>query len=226
MTEESETVNLIETVPDVVESEVESSEEDEDEVVEEDYIPIVLRPKEKVQTKAELAAEKKLEKQKAKLATDEEKLAIKKEKKRISDKKYQDKIKTKVIEKTKLIYIMTDRDGTEVERIDGARMSSKTKKLLVKEDLATKAELEMGMKLKRLADNSVKKKKPRSEAQLANDKRLGQARQERLAKAKVDKAKESENNNRRDLVAALKDVIKLPISTIQEPARVKTFDEY
>jgi hypothetical protein len=141
----------------------------------------------------------------------------KKENKRLSDLKYDAKRSVKVVEKTKLIYIMTDREGNEIERIDPAKMNSRAKKALAKEDVATAAEMELGMKLKRMSDGRAALPKKRTAAQLANDKKLGQMRKDRLAKVKVDEMAVKAVARKKSLIEALKDVVKMPLSTVIPP---------
>ena len=159
-------------------------------------------------------------------------VARQKELRRLQNLRYRDKNKpVKPIVVEKLIYVMMDPEGNEVERVNPKKISRKDQKKMLVEDEARKQEAELGMKLGRLKSGKAKLPRERSAAQKANDLRLGALMKEKRAAALKIKNDAKTEVKKKSLVEALREIITIPIADIQQPAqenikRVKSFSEW
>ena len=102
---------------------------------------------------------------------------------------------------------------------------------ILKEDEAREKELELGVKLKRLKNGAAKIPRVRSAAQLENDKRFVIKNQERRETARLKKLSDKSVTRKTSLIDALKEVIRLPVKTLQEEPKIivpktKSFSEW
>ena len=124
---------------------------------------------------------------------------------------------------------MVDSEGKEVTQ--AKKMSRKEEKAILKEDEAREKELELGVKLKRLKNGAAKIPRVRSAAQLENDKRFVIKNQERRETARLKKLSDKSVTRKTSLIDALKEVIRLPVKTLQEEPKIivpktKSFSEW
>ena len=141
----------------------------------------------------------------------------KREAKRLANQRYRDKNKpVKPIVVEKLVYVMVDKDGNELEKIDPTKLSRKDEKRILIEEEARKKELELGMTLKRLKSGKAKIPRERTEKQKANDVRLVQLNKERREKAKQVKTEVKTEVKKKSLIDALREIVTIPIEDIKE----------
>jgi len=159
----------------------------------------------------------------------------KREAKRLANQRYRDKNKpVKPIVVEKLVYVMVDKEGNELEKIDPTKLSRKDEKRIMIEEEARKKELELGMTLKRLKSGRAKIPKERTDKQKANDVRLVQLNKERREKAKQVKTEVKTEVKKKSLIDALREIVTIPIEEIKksEPIpqeyvkRTKSFAEW
>jgi hypothetical protein len=138
-------------------------------------------------------------------------------------------------EPAKIVYVMMDPEGNQKE-IKPDKISSRDMKKMAVEEGARAKEIELGMKLKRLKNGQAKIPKERSAAQKENDKKLVEFNRQRRMKASQRREVAKTNETKSSLLAALKEVVKLPIKTVTEPTPpppapapaplVRTFSEW
>jgi hypothetical protein len=161
---------------------------------------------------------------------------LKREAKKIANLKYRDKNKpVKPIVVEKLVYVMVDKEGNEVEKIDPTKLSRKDEKRILIEEEARKKEIELGMTLKRLKSGKARMPRERTEKQKANDLKLVQLNKERREKAKQAKTEVKTEVKKQSLIDALREIVSIPIEDIKKPTptpipeytkRVKSFSEW
>lgn len=223
-------VEMQQEVPDIeLESEVEDESEPE---IEPETEPIVLKIKSKKETKDKVKADTVQDLSSSQVSKDLDPIARQKELRRLQNQRYRDKNKpVKPIVVEKLIYVMVDPEGNEVERVNPTKISRKDEKKMEVEEEARKKELELGVKLGRLKSGKAKLPRVRSAAQKANDLRLGQIMKERRAAALKIKNDAKTEVKKKSLVEALREIITIPIADIQQPPpeilkRTKSFAEW
>jgi hypothetical protein len=233
-TKEPEQEELSQEVPDI-EIELEPEPEPEDEIeIEPEPEPIVLKIKSKQQKVKGKVAEVTQDLSSSQVSQDLDPVARKKELKRLQNLRYRDKNKpVKPIVVEKLVYVMVDKDGDELERINPKKISRKDEKKMLIEEEARQKELELGMKLGRLKSGKAKLPRERSAAQKANDEKLGKFMREKRAAALKVKNDAKTEVKKKSLVEALREIITIPIADIQQPPappeilkRVKSFAEW
>jgi len=161
---------------------------------------------------------------------------LKREAKKIANLKYRDKNKpVKPIIVEKLVYVMIDKEGNEVEKIDPTKLSRKDEKRIMIEEEARKKEIELGMTLKRLKSGKAKMPRERTEKQKANDLKLVQLNKERREKTKQAKTEVKTEVKKQSLIDALREIVSIPIEDVKKPTptptleytkRVKSFSEW
>jgi len=134
----------------------------------------------------------------------------------------EEKLAKQVITKEKIIYMIQDEDGNYIKK-EPKKLTARELKKIEREKEAREKEIELGRRLKRLKSGKPKLPKPRSEAQIANTKRLvEQNKQKKIAKKEVKK---------QDMKEVVKESVKESvIEVVSQPAIVrppkeKTLDE-